>query len=65
MVLGMEANNVMRMMKQAKSIKSPKHFQLLFGKFQGAISHLSESLQDSAKREFRRVAKAGFERNNA
>ena len=55
----------MRMMKQATEIKSPKHFQLLFGKFQKAIAHLSEDLQDSDKREFRRVAKAGWDRRDA
>ena len=61
----MKTNSTMRMMKQATEIKSPKHFQLLFGKFQKAIAHLSEDLQDSAKREFRRVAKAGWDRRNA
>lgn len=61
----MKTNSTVRMMKQATKIKSPKHFQLLFGKFQKAISHLSEDLQDSAKREFRRVAKAGWDRRNA
>ena len=61
----MKTNSTMRMMKQATEIKSPKHFQLLFGKFQKSIAHLSEDLQDSAKREFRRVAKAGWDRRNA
>ena len=55
-------NNVTKMMKQARAIKSPKHFQLLFGKFQKAISHLSENLQESAKREFRRIAKSGWDK---
>jgi hypothetical protein len=54
-------NATMKMMKQAKSIKSAKHFQLLFGRFQTAISKMSEPLQESAKREFRRVAKAGWD----
>ncbi len=55
----------MQLMKQAREIKSPKHFQLLFGRFQKAIAHLSPDLQDSAIREFRRVAQAGWDRRNS
>lgn len=58
-------SNTINLMKQAREIKSPKHFQLLFGKFQKAINHLSEDLQDSAKREFRRVAQAGWDKRNS
>ncbi len=59
------ASKVMKLMKQARNIKSPKHFQLLFGKFQSANAHLSVDLQDSANREFRRIAQAGWNRRTA
>ena len=55
-------NKTMRLMKQVSGMKSPKHFQLLFGQFQKTTAHLSLDLQDSANREFRRVAKAGWDR---
>jgi hypothetical protein len=55
----------MKLMKQAREIKSPKHFELLFGKFQKSLKHLSIDLQDSANREFRRVAQAGWDRRNS
>ena len=58
-------NTTMKLMKQAREIKSPKHFELLFGKFQKSIKHLSVDLQDSANREFRRVAQAGWEKRNS
>jgi hypothetical protein len=57
-------NTTIKMMKQARSIKSPKHFELLFGKFQKSLKHLSIDLQDSANREFRRVAQAGWDKRN-
>lgn len=57
-------NTTMKLMKQAREIKSPKHFQLLFGKFQKATKHLSIDLQDSAIREFRRVAQTGWDNRN-
>jgi hypothetical protein len=53
------------MMKQAREIKSPKHFELLFGRFQTSLKHLSVDLQDSANREFRRVAQAGWDKRNS
>jgi|TARA_R110000868_G_C10516424_1_gene732671 hypothetical protein len=40
-----------------KGIKSRRHYRLVRGSFQKAISHLSSDLQDSALREFDRVAK--------
>ena len=55
----------MKLMKQAREIKSPKHFQLLFGRFQESLKHLSIDLQDSANREFRRVAQAGWDKRNS
>ena len=58
-------NPTMKMMKQAREIKSQKHFQLLFGRFQTSIKHLSIDLQDSANREFRRVAQAGWDKRNS
>lgn len=51
------SEKVMRMMRQAQSIKSPKHGQLLFGRFQKALAHLSVELRDACNREFRRVAR--------
>jgi hypothetical protein len=57
-------NTTIKMMKQAREIKSPKHFELLFGKFQKSLKHLSIDLQDSANREFRRVAQAGWDKRN-
>lgn len=51
------AGDVVRsFMRQAKQIKNPKHGQLLFGRFQRALKHLSVPLRDSANREFRRTA---------
>jgi hypothetical protein len=58
-------NKTMKLMKQAREIKSPKHFELLFGRFQTSLKHLSVDLQDSANREFRRVAQAGWEKRNS
>jgi hypothetical protein len=58
-------NKTMKLMKQAREIKSPKHFELLFGQFQSSLKHLSIDLQDSANREFRRVAQAGWEKRNS
>jgi hypothetical protein len=58
-------NKTMKLMKQAREIKSPKHFELLFGRFQSSLKHLSIDLQDSANREFRRVAQAGWEKRNS
>jgi hypothetical protein len=58
-------NPTMKLMKQAREIKSPKHFELLFGKFQKSLKHLSIDLQDSANREFRRVAQAGWDKQNS
>ncbi len=58
-------NTTMKLMKQAREIKSPKHFELLFGRFQTSLKHLSVDLQDSANREFRRVAQAGWEKRNS
>jgi hypothetical protein len=58
-------NKTMKLMKQAREIKSPKHFELLFGRFQTSLKHLSIDLQDSANREFRRVAQAGWEKRNS
>jgi hypothetical protein len=58
-------NTTMKLMKQAREIKSPKHFELLFGRFQSSLKHLSIDLQDSANREFRRVAQAGWEKRNS
>jgi hypothetical protein len=58
-------NTTIKMMKQAREIKSPKHFELLFGRFQSSLKHLSIDLQDSANREFRRVAQAGWEKRNS
>jgi len=58
-------NKTMKLMKQAREIKSPKHFELLFGRFQSSIKHLSVDLQDSANREFRRVAQAGWDKRNS
>jgi len=58
-------NTTMKLMKQAREIKSPKHFELLFGRFQSSIKHLSINLQDSANREFRRVAQAGWDKRNS
>jgi len=58
-------SKTMKLMKQAREIKSPKHFELLFGKFQKSLKHLSVDLQDSANREFRRVAQAGWEKRNS
>lgn len=58
-------NKTMKMMKQAREIKSPKHYQLLFGRFQTSLKHLSIDLQDSANREFHRVAQAGWDRRNS
>jgi hypothetical protein len=55
----------MKLMKQAREIKSPKHFELLFGRFQSSLKHLSIDLQDSANREFRRVAQAGWDKRNS
>jgi hypothetical protein len=58
-------NKTMKLMKQAREIKSPKHFELLFGRFQSSIKHLSVDLQDSVNREFRRVAQAGWDKRNS
>ena len=58
-------NTTMKLMKQARAIKSPKHFELLFGRFQKSLKHLSIDLQDSANREFRRVAQAGWDKQNS
>jgi hypothetical protein len=58
-------NPTMKLMKQARGIKSPKHFELIFGKFQKSLKHLSIDLQDSANREFRRVAQAGWDKRNS
>jgi hypothetical protein len=58
-------NTTMKLMKQAREIKSPKHFELLFGRFQSSLKHLSIDLQDSANREFRRVAQAGWDKRNS
>lgn len=55
---------VTSLMHQATKIKSPKHFQLLFGKFQREIKHLSVELQDSTMREFRRVAQYHWTKRN-
>ena len=58
-------NKTMKLMKQAREIKSPKHFELLFGRFQSSLKHLSIELQDSANREFRRVAQDGWDKRNS
>jgi hypothetical protein len=58
-------SNTIKLMKQAREIKSPKHFELLFGRFQKSLKHLSIDLQDSANREFRRVAQAGWHKQNS
>jgi hypothetical protein len=58
-------SKTMKLMKQAREIKSPKHFELLFGRFQSSLKHLSIDLQDSANREFRRVAQAGWDKRNS
>lgn len=58
-------NNTIKLMKQAREIKNPKHFELLFGKFQKSLKHLSIDLQDSAIREFRRVAQTGWDKQNS
>jgi hypothetical protein len=58
-------NKTMKMMKQAREIKSAKHFELLFGRFQSSLKHLSIDLQDSANREFRRIAQAGWDKRNS
>lgn len=58
-------NPTIKMMKQARAIKTPKHFELLFGRFQKSIKHLSIDLQDSANREFRRVAQAGWDKRKS
>jgi hypothetical protein len=60
----MKATETMKLMKQAREIKSPKHYQLLFGRFQSSLKHLSVDLQDSANREFHRVAQAGWNKRN-
>jgi hypothetical protein len=46
------------MMKQARRIKSRRHYRLLRGRFEKALrlAGLSESLRDSAMREFNRQA---------
>lgn len=40
-----------------KGIKSRRHYRLVRGSFQKALSYLSIDLQDSALREFDRMAK--------
>lgn len=58
-------NSTMRLMRQARTIKSPKHFNLLFGRFQSSLKHLSIPLQDSANREFKRIAQIGWNKKNS
>ena len=49
------------MLRAARAgFKSAEQFNLAFGKFQKAMSHLSIPVRDSANNEFRRIAKANW-----
>ena len=52
---------VRNMLRAARAgFKSAAQFNLAFGKFQKAMSHLSIPVRDSANNEFRRIAKANW-----
>lgn len=51
----------MKILQAAAGIRSPKHFQLLYGRFQRSIQGLSATEQEQVKIEFRRVAKAAWD----
>lgn len=46
----------MDLMRQVRDCKTRRRYRLLKGQFEKLTRHLSETLRDSALREFRRVA---------
>ena len=55
-MVGSEMTNAQKLLTQSRVAKSRRHLRLIRGKFSNAIRHLSFDLQESAMREFNRIA---------